>query len=227
MKWKIGIGIILASTLVLCGRKMPAQKPAQDTIPTELAQAAQTVSLPCVLPEAQLIAQTMASYEGEFPGDGEYVADAAALMVCNTGTDTVRAALVNVVQGQRQLFFYLTFLPPGGKVLVVEQNGQLFSREAVTDCRVMLLERTGVPDCSGFTVEETDEGLQITNNTHTHDTVRVYYKSFYAPEDFYLGGITRSVIVEDLMPGEQRSVLPPHYAPGYSKAVWVEKEDDF
>lgn len=225
---------LLVACGVIWGMKREAPReftpPAMTEIPTTAAATeAPAVEFPYVLRDTGLIAEGLAGYEGPFPEDGSSeegapVADAAALMVMNPGKEGVLSALVTITQGEETLRFYLTYLPPGGRVLVVEKDGKRFSRERVTDCRCLLLDRSFGESAPDIPVTETETGLRVENRTEQTVTVTVYYKSYYAPDRFYLGGQTRSVTLKELRPGETREFLPPHYAPGSSRVVWTRQE---
>lgn len=216
--------LLVLGVFLSTGRKEPANV-AKPTQPVETAASAPTerkkAAFPFVLRDTGLIAERLVSYEGPFPADDEPVADTAALMVYNPGKEAVLSALISVARGEDILYFFLTDLPPGSRVLVVEKDKKPFPREEVVDCDCLLLERGKLERSQYVTVSETEQGLRVENRSKEPRAVMIRYKSYYAPDRFYLGGITRSVVLEPLAPGETREILPPHYAPGYSKVVSV------
>ena len=101
----------------------PATEPEETTLPLDDPVAG-----------VMLIARSLLPYEGqEMPGS-------AALELWNGGDKAIAYAQVIVVQGERELRFEAADIPPGGRVIVPERDGQPYLRGAVTEvfCPVVI-----------------------------------------------------------------------------------------
>ena len=233
MGWKcwVGLSALLAATFgwILRG---PAsgeevlrfyEAAPSDAIWT--TQGEEALEFPYVLRSAGLIVQHIAQYEGPFLEDGsqEPVADVAAVMISNPKKQGIRSAEISLWQGGEILEFSLTYLPPGGKVLVLEKNRKRYSQEPITQCVCTALQLGDFYKEKGeITVVEQKDTLVVENRTQRHiEKAVLYYKEYMESGNYYLGGRTRTTVVEDLQPGERRQILPYGYAPGYSRVVWA------
>lgn len=204
--------------------------------PTEATQATLTQTsvelspeFPCSLRYTSLVVQGLVCYDGPYSEDGsdEEVFGVAALVVENTATVGIEYTQIVLTQDGRELSFDATYIPPRSTILIPESSRAPYSTAAVDSCRC----RTVIPgdfDWSKNLITLADEGLcslAVTNLTEeTVSCVRIYYKAHLGREDLYVGGITYSVTVTDLAPGETRIVTPYRYASGYAQVVAVEAE---
>lgn len=202
--------------------------------PTEATQATLTQTavelspeFPCSLRYTSLVVRGLACYDGPYSEDGsdEEVIGIAALVVENTATVGIEYTQIVLTQDGRELSFDATYIPPCSTILIPESSRAPYSTAEVDSCRC----RTVIPgdfDWSKNRVALADEGLcslAVTNLTgETLSCVRVYYKAHLGREDLYVGGITYSVTVTDLAPGETRTVTPYRYASGYAQVVAVD-----
>jgi len=195
-----------------------------QTLPTVHEQPQQQSGLPLVL-DSGLVAEELVDYEGPYVEDGtnEPVSGVAALMLYNSGGRDISAAMVAVTQGGRVLHFYVTWLPAGERVLVLEFDRAAYSREGVTAGR-----SDGVrwevfhPACGTIRVSETDGAVTLENRgICTVEGIRLRYKSYIREGDFYLGGITYSAYIGALPGGKSREVSPFHYAQDAARVVAV------
>lgn len=199
--------------------------PAKDPEPTYVQTGSQE-GLPWDVKYTPLVARQLASYDGPYLEDGteEELVGVAALVVENMGTIGIEYVQLIINQGQQELIFDATYIPPRGTVLILEKNRQPYTRETVTGCRCRTLipgsfdwekERVLIRQGDGFSVE-------VTNLTEeTMSCVRVFYKQHEGVSDLYVGGITYSAVIPDLQPGETRKITPYRYAHGYSAVVAV------
>lgn len=198
---------------------------------TEISAGPETTSpnileFPIVVDGTGLIVQNMAQYEGPFleAEDQEPVARVAALMIYNPGDQMITSAELILTQGERTLRFLFTCLPPRSRVLVLEQNRQLYSSEPVYSCQCLsFAEET--PQPSLIEASDSENGLLVTNLYAMDKTVTLYYKQYITEGDFYLGGVTGQTRVENLAAGENRKILASGYAPGYCRIVDVKLSD--
>jgi hypothetical protein len=175
-----------------------------------------------VVTGTELIVQNMAQYEGPFleAEDQEPVAQVAALMIYNPGSKMIASAELVLTQGERNLRFFFTCLPPQSRVLVLEKNRQQYSSEPVHSCQCLsFTEET--PQSSSMQITDSENGLSVVNLYDEDKTVTVYYKQYISDGDFYLGGVTGQTRVEHLAAGENREILAAGYAPGYCRIVAV------
>lgn len=203
------------------------QLPTADPEPTYVQTGnMEGEGLPCQLKYTPLVARQLASYDGPYLEDGseEELVGVAALVVENTGTIGIEYVQVVVSQGQQELVFDATYIPPRGTVLILEKNRVLYTPEPVTGCRC----RTLIPGSFDWEKESIriqpgeGFGMTVTNLTDKPMSyVRVFYKQHEGAADLYVGGITFSAVIPDLQPGETREIIPYRYADGYSAVVAV------
>ncbi len=231
----IGVGSGIAGFAKAGGENLPyfsasppeIAKPAiTEPMPTAKPLQGNQEGLPWSLQYTSLVAQTLLSYDGPYWEEGatEDVFGVTALLLQNTSTNGIAYARVQLTQDGQELYFDATYIPPKASVLILEENRALFSDSPVTDCQC----KTVIPgdfDMEQRQVAVKDDGLtglSVTNLTEkTLSCVWVYYKHYDASEDLCLGGITYSVMLSELLPGESRILRPYRYAAGYSKAVAV------
>lgn len=199
--------------------------PAKDPEPTYV-QTDNQEGLPWNVKFTPLVARQLVSYDGPYLEDGteEELIGVAALMVENTGTIGIEYVQLVVNVGQQELVFDATYIPPRGKILILEKNRQPYTRETVTGCRCRTLipgtfdwekERVSLQPGEGFSMEVTN----LTDEPMSY--VRIFYKQHEGESDLYVGGITLSAVVPDLQPGETRQITPYRYANGYSGVVAI------
>lgn len=182
--------------------------------------------LPYAFRYTPLVARRLAAYDGPSVEDGadRYLEGAAALVLENTGNTGIEFVQIVLTQQGQKLVFDATYIPPQGTVLIVEKNGTPYSGEAVEagHCRT-LVPGTFDWEKERVRVEERDLGsLAVTNLTDQPiSCTRVFYKQHDGEEDVYIGGITYSAVLTDLMPGETRVITPYRYACGYCGIVAV------
>lgn len=184
----------------------------------------QEVAFPCVLEDSGLVAEYMRGYDGPYLEDGsnDPVKGVAALMVYNAGSRDISSAMVTVERKGERLHFFLTWLPAGCRVLVLESGRAAFESSEVTGCSV-----TGVrweTFCAdGVTVEMEENGrLLVTNRGgRALRNVRLRYKLFSHKGDFYVGGITYCICVGNLGSGESRDIAAGGDGLGFGRVVAV------
>ncbi len=242
MKRVIGVCLGLAGVLGLIwfcwGNVLPALTAQSENQPPKFypATAVPTQQTPEAT-KPQLIAPYCHIYAQELiPFDGPYVENSrqaeqigvAALVLCNTGEAVVEYVEAVVYQGQRRLHFTATFIPPGGKVLALETNAQLYTQDVITDFQY--------PTVLARMPQEWESRVSVTPGAFLTLTVknltdrklscvRVFYKQYYEKEDLYIGGITYSMVLTDLQGAEERTQSPYHYAADCTKVVAVAVEE--
>ena len=209
-----------------------AQPVVQTPSAPQTEQAGTTADpagFPFALEYTSLVARKLIAYDGAYLEDGseENVMDMAALVLENTGTIGIEYAQIVIVQNGLELFFDATYIPPKSTILLLEENKQSYSDAPVTACRCRTV-IPGVFDRAERIVAVKEMGmctLEVTNLTEQEmDCVRIFYKHHEGEKDLYVGGITYSAVIPNLLPGEARSITPYRYASGYAQIVAVVPE---
>ena len=176
-----------------------------------------------------LLAVRTVKYCGPFWEDGtnEEVSDVAALVIENQGGLLVVGGAVILEMGKERMIFELSFLPPGGTVLVLEKDRKLYPPQAPVTCYGWTKEE--YPENPGLVTVESRglSGWMITNHTGvTVPSIEVRYKNFDPETGMFLGGISYQVIETDLMPREVRLISPAGFTARESRIVQILQEMD-
>ena len=186
-------------------------------------QARTLLQFPCAVEGTELMALQLASYEGPFLEDRSEreVVNTAALVVENTGGFLASGAVILEINDMRMVF-ELFDLPPGARVLVLEKDGRQFTTGTLTGCYGWDMEWH--PEDMGHIGAEDAGGMTLAVTNHTAGTVpvaRICYRTQDPGSGMFLGGVSYSIEVRDIQPGERRLVTPPYYASGSSKILYV------
>lgn len=171
----------------------------------------------------------LSGYTGPFWEDGSdtVVTNAAVLLVENSGDLLAAEGAVILQWGENTMVFELGGLPPGQRMLVIEKDAQQYRQGMPAACYGWCREE--YPESMGHVtaVAAPNGGMLVTNHTAARiPAVDVCYKTRDPNSGIYIGGISHTVTVEQLKPGEQRVVRPAHYWQDASRVisvtVWVE-----
>lgn len=215
MLLSVGVGaggiVLLALCLRVAAAVMPEKKVPQGQLPAPVQGACLEVITP-------------ACYEGLFWEDGSNrpVSDVAALVVKNTGGCYIAQGAVIMDWEEDRYVFDVSWLPPGETVLLLEKDGKMFYPHEEARfygwTSVCFPERTGMVAISG----EEPDGVSLYNKTNTTlPEVTLYYKHYDQESGMYIGGITYTYTVSQLLPGQSAPQKLPNYAAGYSRVVCV------
>ena len=176
-----------------------------------------------------LLAVEVIRYDGPFWEDGsnEEASGITALVVENQGGLLVSSGAVIVEMGKDRMVFELSFLPPGGKVLVLEKDRKLYSYQSPISCYGWTREE--YPENPGLVSVESVglNGLTLTNYTGcTVPGIEIRYKNYDPETGMYLGGITYCLEENDLLPREVRTVNPDYFTARKSRVVRILQEMD-
>ena len=186
----------------------------------------ESITLPTVISGTNLIAQKLSSYEGPFLEDGtdREVVNIAALHVYNSGETAVYKTRIALFWSDGFYVFEADHIPAGETVVILERSGSLYRQGKYVQCNGW--QELSQEDTFSKDVSVTDMALgTVVVSNLTEETLRnvcVYYKSWLAPPDIYVGGITYMVQIPVLLPGQSKHLYPYHYAAGYSKVVAVD-----
>ncbi len=187
-------------------------------------EAPAAISLPQYLEPGALTALELLAYEGPYveDGTGDPVTDVAAMLVGNDSQRDVSAAMIAVQQGDRRLYFFLTWLPAGERVLVLEYNRAAYTEDAVTacECTAVRWESFQVP---GIRVRAQEAGgLAVYNDRAAAVSgLRLRYKTYLAEAGCFLGGVTYCAYIGTLESGAYKRLEPEHYTPEHSRVVAI------
>lgn len=188
----------------------------------------ESISLPVAVSGTNLIAQKLSPYEGPFLEDGtdREVVDVAALQVYNSGASEVNKARIALFWSDGFYIFEADHIPPGETVVILERSASLYRQRDYIQCNGW--QELGQKDAVSKDVSVTDMALgTVVVSNLTDETLRnvcVYYKTWLAPPDIYVGGITYMVQIPVLLPNQSKNLYPYHYAVGYSKVVAVDAD---
>ena len=174
-----------------------------------------------------LLAVTALEYDGPFWEDGsnETVSGVAALVVENQGGLLVSSGAVILELEKEWLVFEISFLPPGGKVLVLEKDRKHYAYGSNVTCYGWTKEE--YPENMGLISVETMglNGLRLTNHTGCAvPSIQVHYKNYDPEREMFLGGISYCVTEENLKPKEVRLLNPSDFDVRGSQIVSIYQE---
>ena len=176
-----------------------------------------------------LLAVTAMEYNGPFWEDGsnEEVSGVAALVVENQGGLLVSGGAVIVELEKDWLVFEISFLPPGGRVLVLEKDRKSYCPISAVTCYGWTREE--YPENPGLVSVQTMglKGLTLTNHSGcTVPSVQVHYKNYDPETEMFLGGISYCITEDALMPREVRMLNPGNFTTRESRVVQILQEMD-
>lgn len=187
------------------------------------------VSLPAPVPGTTLLIEKICSYDGPYLEDGSdmEVVNIAAVYICNAGSKWLSKASITLQYDETVYTFSGKCIPPGGTVVLLEQSAKPYRQDYFSSC-CGWQETAKQEPIQGITVTDRAMGTLIVFNTteNTLYDVNIHYKTWLSPPDVYMGGITYTVQIPFLQPGQSATVYPHHYASGYSKVVCVMAQSD-
>ena len=185
------------------------------------------VEYPAEIPGTRLVALNLVCYDGPFLEDDlqDEMTEITGVILENGGELGISEGLVRILQDGRELQFRFSQLPPGGKILVLEQDGQQYFPGVCTEIDGWVIE----DKCGWYweTLLQIEElppgGVAIHNITDAHmGEVKLFYKAYYPVDDFYIGGKSYIITAEDLLPGETLALYPEYYCCGISRILRVQ-----
>lgn len=219
----VGWQLILSANSILEKKEISVIAQA----PIDMAEdKGNTLLFPIAVSDTALVAQYPVLYEGPFIEDGscDYVVDVAALVVFNTARTDIENARIVLQWDQGAYIFETELLPARKAVLVLDKSRQKYVQHDWVSC--VGTQQTGEVPClseDALVIENLDMStIRVTNITSSElKGIRIYYKSYLPAEDLYIGGITYSLGIPELAPGESVAISPFRYADGYSEVVRV------
>lgn len=166
------------------------------------------------------------AYNGPFVEDGsdEVVSNVLALQFRNDSAQDIQyAEYVFVVNGE-EIPFKLSNLPVGQSCVVLAANKHAYNAAEVLKLKsrlVAAVDALPLADDQILLVDNGDGSVTIMNLTdHTIPVARVFYKTYYAEQDTFFGGITYQIEVKNIPAGgSSGAVSPSHFSTGMSMFV--------
>ena len=199
----------------------------QDSSPVNVINAdSESIHLPFAVPETCLVVRSILPYEGPFLEDASdrEMVDVAAILLQNVGNQDLLQCGVSIWADDRCFEFYGEYIPSQAVVLLLERNAKAFVPLDITDCTGWQVSRSPQNQNNDalHIVEKAMGTLFVSNSSiMTLREVQITYKTWLEEEDILIGGISYSVLIEALDPGQTVAIYPSHYAYGYSKIVSV------
>lgn len=227
----LAVAVILFLTLLMDADAVIMKRKDIDVIAalqppeTTTESGKETVALPFQLKGTQLIAEHMVSYEGPYIEDGSDVPvfNIAALMIYNTGQQEIEQVSITLYLREQTLTFSGQNILPGMHVMLLEQSKQSYTQAEIVNYSCTYTEQNEDEAIAVYIAERGMGELVIKNCTDEALSDVVLYHKLWQPADIYVGGITYITHVGSLQPGQTLSVMPEHYAAGYSKIIKATK----
>lgn len=167
------------------------------------------------------------SYAGKYIEDGsdEIVSNVMSLFVKNTGEKEIQLADFKVIDEDGNSYdFRLTTLLPDQEMIVLERNRKKYSEEVtlvsteITNLAVFSESPSLQEDI--LVINGKQNLITVTNISKENiQAVRVCYKNIF--DDIYMGGITYTVSIPELAPGQSVDLPTRHYTEDASEVVFV------
>lgn len=219
--------ILILAIALLCGCNSSDPNEAADATeqPTETIRETLRETQPPVadITNADLQVIDYGSYSGKFVEDGtdEKVEKVAAILVKNTTEQFIEYGTITADFGGKSAVFEISGLPAGKAVWALERN-RLTVEETDTFTYLDQVTSQGsdvVTSDERISLECYDGSVSVTNNSDIGITsVRLYYKTIHTDGN-YLGGITYTVVIENLAPGKTEEIQAGHYLAEGSEIV--------
>lgn len=206
------------------------QADKNSTFNLEVQEGIEGLTLPCTIPGSSLVIQGISSYDGTFIENGKDsdISGITVIILQNSGKTAVEYANITMEREGNELQFEVSAIPAGGTVVVQEKNQIPFQKGTYSDCRATVAELDGFEMSEDqVKVEESGEqSLIVTNLTDENiPAVRIFYKFYMEDEETYVGGITYTAKITDLVAGKSVTVTPSHYIKGSSKIMMIRTYD--
>lgn len=167
------------------------------------------------------------SYSGKYFEDGsdEIVNDVMALYIKNTGKKEIQLANFKVYDKNRNAYdFVLTTLLPNQEMIVLEnsrtkydENITLVSAQVTS---LAVFSETPSLHKEIFKIDSKDNLITVTNISEEKIlAARICYKNCI--DNVYIGGITYTMSIPELSPGESIELSTRHYIESASQIVFV------
>ena len=184
-----------------------------------------SIVLPYEIPNTGLLLEHFVSYEGDFTesDSGAFVTDAAAIIVENQGSHMILSAKIEMEIGDQIYTFEGTYIPAKSRIMLLEKNCKTYPTEPILRIggRTQLVESLDVSQ--NLLVQAEDMGrITLTNiSDQSYTQLLIYHKGYIEEHNIYLGGITYTMPISSLQPGQSETVFPEHFACGYSKVLYI------
>jgi hypothetical protein len=174
----------------------------------------------------QIAIRRLNAYTGPLFEDGSDadVSNVLALQFRNDGAQAVQyAEYVFDINGE-EVAFKLSNLPAGQRCVVLAANRHAFNAGEVLKLKsrmVAQVETLPTADDQLLLVNNSDNTITVMNLTdHNIPLARVFYKTYYAEQDSFIGGITYTVEIRNIPAGgSSGAIAPSHFSAEMSRFV--------
>lgn len=184
-------------------------------------------TLPYEVPDSGLEVVSLGRYTGRFVEDGfdEEVADVAALVVRNAGSEPVQYATLNLTDTSENGYtFIFSTIPAGCSVLVLETNKTVCPENInITEVSADVTRCESLDTLTeNFSLRFDGNKLKLKNLTDTdYRAVYVRYKN-YTAGNVYLGGITYNATFDNVAAQSEYEFEPAHFYAGGSQILLIQ-----
>lgn len=193
----------------------------------EKEEGVKTLTFPYQIPGTNLLLLSIGQYTGPFIETGEDVpvSNVMTILVKNTGEKTVEYGEIQLYAGDEIAVFKATVLPPGTSMMVQELNQIPYSKTTSYLYKTAYVSEMEVEkgmEEDKVHIQAKDGEISVKNLTD--ETIQQLYICYHSVQKggVYRGGITYRVRIDDLKPGETKSVVSNHYYVGYSSILFVD-----
>ena len=174
----------------------------------------------------QISMRRLNAYNGPFLEDGSdaEVSNVLALQFRNDGDQDVQYAEYVFLVNGTEVPFKVTNLPAGQSCVVLAANKQAYNAADVLKLKSRLVAHVDylpTADDQLLLVNNGDDTVTIMNLTNQPIPVaRVFYKTYYAEQNTFVGGITYTIEVKNIPAnGSSGAVAPAHFSSELSRFV--------
>lgn len=200
---------------------------SSESEPSTELESGVTSEFQPIYTSAGIIIQEVKSYAGKYLEDGsdEIVSNVMALLVKNDTEESIQLADLSVADKAGNTYeFRITTLLPGQEMLVLENNRAIYDAtvelDSVDITSLALFSETPSLHEDIFEIQGTDNLITIKNiSEETISAARICYKNISS--DIYIGGITYTVSIPQLLPGETLNMPTRHFTEDASEVVFV------
>ena len=176
---------------------------------------------------AGIIIQEVKSYAGKYLEDGsdEVVSNVMSLLIKNDTEEAIQLADLSVADKAGNTYeFRITTLLPGQELLVLENNRAVYDAtvelDSVDITSLALFSEEPSLHEDIFEIQGSDNLITIKNiSEETISAARICYKNISG--DIYIGGITYTVSIPQLLAGETLNMQTRHFTEDASEVVFL------
>lgn len=228
------LGSMVALSLLILGNAGLSANKEEETEPVwnddrnedVIIDAKEPLSFPCYVEGTDLLIEQVICYDGPFWEDGSNreMKGITAILLRNTGSVGILDVNITLNSDKDHYGFRGEDIPANSSVLILEADAKQFSQKQYYKCSGNAI----IGDIDWLQDENIRlemigmDALSITNTTdRILQDLQIVYKSIYTEGEFYLGGLSHTVVLASLSAGETVIVKPRYFADPYSRVLRV------